>query len=67
VSQRNLVRSLIDIGKSLGIKVVAEGVECMAQATILAELDCDMLQGYALAMPMSAADLENLLRARRSA
>ena len=66
-SQRNLVRSLIDIGKSLGIKVVAEGVECMAQATILAELGCDMLQGYALAMPMSAADLEDLLRTRRSA
>ena len=67
VSQRNLVRSLIDIGKSLGIKVVAEGVECREQATILADLGCDMLQGYALAMPMSAADLEDLLRTRRSA
>ena len=63
-SQRNLLRSLIDIGKSLGIKVVAEGGETAAQARILAELGCDMLQGYALLRPASAGVMERLLEAQ---
>jgi EAL domain-containing protein (putative c-di-GMP-specific phosphodiesterase class I) len=61
-AQRQLLVSIIDIGKSMGIEVVAEGVETMEHARILAELGCDILQGYAFAKPMSAADLENLLR-----
>ena len=61
--QRRLVASIIDIGKSLGIKVVAEGVETMEQAKILRELGCDMLQGYAFARPMPAAQLTNWLGA----
>jgi diguanylate cyclase (GGDEF)-like protein/PAS domain S-box-containing protein len=55
--QRRLVASIIDIGKSLGIKVVAEGVETMEQVRILRELGCDILQGYAFARPMSADHL----------
>jgi diguanylate cyclase (GGDEF)-like protein len=55
--QRRLVASIIDIGKSLGIKVVAEGVETMEQAGILRELGCDILQGYVFARPMSADQL----------
>jgi diguanylate cyclase (GGDEF)-like protein/PAS domain S-box-containing protein len=65
--QRNLVRSLIDIGKSLGIKVVAEGVETDAQARILAEIGCDMLQGFVLSPPVSPESFEHLLQLRRSA
>lgn len=61
-AQRHLGRSLIDIGKSLGIKVVAEGVETMEQAHILRGLGCDMVQGYAFAKPMPAAALARLLR-----
>lgn len=52
--QRRLVASIVDIGKSLGIGVVAEGVETMEQAHILRELGCDILQGYAFARPMPA-------------
>jgi len=55
--QRRLAASIIDIGKSLGIKVVAEGVETMEQARILRELGCDILQGYAFARPMPASQL----------
>jgi diguanylate cyclase (GGDEF)-like protein/PAS domain S-box-containing protein len=62
--QRNLLHSLIDIGKSLGIKVVAEGVETPAQARILADLGCDMLQGYALLRPAGASVIERLLEAQ---
>jgi diguanylate cyclase (GGDEF)-like protein/PAS domain S-box-containing protein len=61
-SQQRLVGSLIDIGRSLGIKVVAEGVETFEQADILRALGCDILQGYAFARPMSAATLESMMR-----
>jgi EAL domain-containing protein (putative c-di-GMP-specific phosphodiesterase class I) len=63
-AQRRLVRSIIDIGKSLGIKVVAEGVESIEQAQILRELGCDILQGFAFARPMQAADFEQFVRNR---
>ncbi|HEV7718380.1 MAG TPA: EAL domain-containing protein [Arsenicitalea sp.] len=55
--QRRLVASIIDIGKTLGIKVVAEGVETLEQAKILRELGCDILQGFAFARPMPADQL----------
>lgn len=51
---RRLVASIVDIGKSLGIGVVAEGVETMEHARILRDLGCDFLQGYAFARPMPA-------------
>src|SRR5690554_1226989 len=57
LSQRRLVASIIEIGKSLGIEVVGEGVETIAHADILRELGCDILQGYAFGRPMAAADL----------
>jgi diguanylate cyclase (GGDEF)-like protein/PAS domain S-box-containing protein len=63
-AQQRLVRSIIDIGKSLGIKVVAEGVESMEQATILRELGCDILQGFAFARPMPADQFELFVRNR---
>jgi diguanylate cyclase (GGDEF)-like protein/PAS domain S-box-containing protein len=61
-SQQRLVGSLIDIGRSLGIKVVAEGVETFEQADILRTLGCDILQGFAFARPMSAQTLESMMR-----
>lgn len=59
--QVRLVRAIIDIGKSLGIRVVAEGVETMEHALILKEIGCDVLQGYALARPMPFADIAPFL------
>ena len=63
--QRQLVASIIDIGTSLGIEVIAEGVETMEHARILKDLGCHGLQGYAFARPMSANDLANFARERR--
>ncbi|RNJ47192.1 bifunctional diguanylate cyclase/phosphodiesterase [Mesorhizobium erdmanii] len=54
MAQRHLVASIIEIGKSLGIEVVAEGVETMEHARILKELGCDILQGYLFGRPMEA-------------
>ncbi|HTN61895.1 MAG TPA: EAL domain-containing protein, partial [Devosia sp.] len=59
--QRQLLASIVDIGKSMGIDVVAEGVETMEHARLLAELGCDILQGYAFAKPMAADDLASFL------
>lgn len=64
--QRQLVQSIIDIGKSLGVDVVAEGVETMEHARILRTLGCDRLQGYAFARPMSAAAMETFMREQRA-
>ncbi len=60
-AQRRLLVSIIDIGKSMNIEVVAEGVETMEHARILRDLGCDILQGYAFAKPLSATELERLL------
>lgn len=56
-ASRKLAKSVIEIGKSLNIEVVAEGVETMRHAQLLKRLGCDILQGFAFAKPMSAADL----------
>lgn len=50
--ERALVRSIIEIARSLGVEAVAEGVETVEHANILLELGCDGLQGYAFAKPM---------------
>ena len=67
LQQRQLLTSIIEIGKSMGIEVIAEGVETLEHAAILRDLGCDILQGYALSRPLSATDLEAFVMARRSA
>ncbi len=49
-----VVRAIIELGHSLGLRVVAEGVESMRQWKILADLGCDIAQGYGLGRPMAA-------------
>jgi diguanylate cyclase (GGDEF)-like protein/PAS domain S-box-containing protein len=53
-----LVRSIIEMAKSLGMKVVAEGVEDKETLDILASYGCDIVQGFYLANTMSVDDLE---------
>ncbi|WP_244491188.1 putative bifunctional diguanylate cyclase/phosphodiesterase [Paramesorhizobium deserti] len=49
---RNVVQSIITLGKSLGIEVVAEGVETEASRNILRQLGCLIMQGHYFAKPM---------------
>lgn len=63
-AQRQLLASIVEIGKSMGIEVVAEGVETMEHAAILRDLGVDILQGYAFSRPLSIADLETFLTAK---
>lgn len=58
----NLVRSIIDICRSLNVRVVAEGVETAVEARQLSEMSCDTLQGYFIAKPMPQDELEQFLR-----
>ncbi len=61
-NEQALIRSIIEIGRSLGIETVAEGVETMAHAEMLGLLGCDLLQGYAFAKPLSADDFSRFAR-----
>lgn len=54
---RALVNTIIAMGHSLGLKVVAEGVETERQCEILALQGCDYLQGYLLGKPVAASEL----------
>jgi diguanylate cyclase (GGDEF)-like protein len=56
-SRENIVRAIIDMGHSMGSKIVAEGVETQWQAERLGELNCDGMQGYFFARPMPPAQL----------
>ncbi|PYQ54033.1 MAG: diguanylate cyclase [Acidobacteria bacterium] len=49
-----IIRSIIDLGRSLGIEVVAEGIETAEQATHLRELHCGYGQGYLFSKPVDA-------------
>ena len=59
---RQLLKSIIALGHSLNMKVVAEGVETEDQAAILQLLACDFLQGYALGRPDAADKLHGVKR-----
>jgi EAL domain-containing protein (putative c-di-GMP-specific phosphodiesterase class I) len=54
-SDRAIVRATIELGRSLGLEVVAEGVETEAARRELCELECDRLQGFLLSPPLEPA------------
>lgn len=56
-----IVSSLVAMSKALGCTVTAEGVETVQQLAALRALDCERVQGFLLARPMPAAQLEALL------
>jgi diguanylate cyclase (GGDEF)-like protein len=59
-----IVRSAIDLGRNLGLRVVAEGIEDRQSWDLLAAMGCDLAQGYYLARPMPAAELLDWLSVR---
>lgn len=59
-----IVRSTINLAHSMGLKVVAEGIEDQETMDSLKELGCDFGQGYHIARPVEAAQFEEWLKQR---
>jgi diguanylate cyclase (GGDEF)-like protein/PAS domain S-box-containing protein len=59
-----IVRSTIDLGRNLGLEVVAEGVEDEETWRALGSLGCHVAQGYYLSRPVPAEELTSWLRGR---
>jgi diguanylate cyclase (GGDEF)-like protein len=57
----NIVRSIVSLGKGLGMKTTAEGVETRDQADMMIETGCDLLQGFLFYRPLSAQQLKEHL------
>ncbi|MGY1695428.1 putative bifunctional diguanylate cyclase/phosphodiesterase [Geodermatophilus sp. SYSU D00814] len=58
-----IVQHTVALAHGLGLTVVAEGVEDLSTAGVLADLECDVVQGYVFARPVPVADFVALLRA----
>ncbi len=58
---RSVVKSIIELAARLDVSTVAEGVEDIAQARALADLDCDLGQGYFFSQPLNAKDFTEYL------
>lgn len=61
-----VVSAIIQMGRSLKMRVVAEGVESKDQVSVLRQMACTEAQGYCFGRPMSPADFADLM-ARRMA
>ena len=57
-----LVQAMIDLGGTLGLRVVAEGIETPDQLDFLRTIGCEQGQGYLFAKPLGAPELERFLR-----
>ena len=58
---RAIVAGVLSIAHNLGVRVVAEGVETQEQASLLAELGCDEVQGFFFGAPLPESEVEKLL------
>ena len=58
-----IVRSTIELGHNMGLKVIAEGVENQTSLSLLQKLGCDMAQGYFLSRPLPGEALPQWARA----
>ncbi|MES2536808.1 MAG: EAL domain-containing protein [Pseudomonadota bacterium] len=57
-----IVRTIVALGQSLGLLVIAEGVETIAQRDFLARQGCHVFQGYLYSQPLTAEQFEDFIR-----
>lgn len=63
VGDRAIVQSIVTLGRSLGLEVVAEGVETRDQQALLEQFGCERVQGYLYARPLSASEIPGFVDA----
>jgi diguanylate cyclase (GGDEF)-like protein len=56
-----IIRAIVALSHSLGLSVIAEGVETPAQRELLVSLDCDAFQGYLFGRPVAAVELAKVI------
>jgi EAL domain-containing protein (putative c-di-GMP-specific phosphodiesterase class I) len=64
VEARTVVKSIVDLGRSLGLKSAAEGVEDTQTLDLLRRIGCDLAQGFVIAPPMDGDAALNWVAAR---
>jgi EAL domain-containing protein (putative c-di-GMP-specific phosphodiesterase class I) len=62
-----ITRAIIGLGHTLGLRVVAEGVETQQEVNVLRTAGCDELQGYFFAKPLQASQLATWMRTNEQA
>ena len=60
-ANRVIVRTIINLAHSLGLSVIAEGIETSSQYTILKDLGCECAQGFYLSRPVTPEQAEQLI------
>ena len=61
VEDTAIVRMIIELAHTLGLEVIAEGVESEEQARLLREMNCDFAQGYHFSKPLPPEKISALL------
>ncbi|SET39784.1 EAL domain-containing protein, partial [Nitrosospira multiformis] len=65
IDAKAIICAIVAMGRSLGLRVMAEGVETEAQARFLQDINCAESQGYLYASPMMPNDFEAWLKGRK--
>ncbi len=63
--KKPLVEAIVRMGQSMGMKIIAEGVETCEELSYLVKLGCEMAQGYNFSKPLSVLDYEAVLKGRK--
>jgi EAL domain-containing protein (putative c-di-GMP-specific phosphodiesterase class I) len=63
--ERSFVRMIIELARTLGLEVVAEGIEAGDQLAVLKEMGCDLGQGFYLSPPLSTSIIDDRVRIER--
>ncbi len=56
-----IVQALVDLGRSVGFKLIAEGVETVEQLDLVHDLGCNLVQGYYYSKPVAGAEVPGLI------
>ena len=60
-SSQRISKAIVDLGRSMGLEVIAEGVETEGQRSYLESLSCDQIQGYLYSPPVSLTGVLNII------